>query len=288
MEPHGWTLSSCGRIAEDEFRRRPVSETAASNDSGRPPAPRRLPGLDRVDCEVYKSQPEIGPSNRHLPRWNSPCHQAARPTAPTMARRARSHRLAAWHEAEWLVLAALVLAVYFSRLTDLTIRGEESRWARVAQEMLDSGDWIVPRQQGDPFPDRPPLNSWAMMLASRLTGQLDLVAIRLPTVIATLLITLLIYCLWTKFSLATRRVRRRSGIPDDDPGIAAGTAGRKRFAADVVRKRCAVLMALCLRASRGSATRVVGRLCAGGAGRAGQGSAGTGVLRGDHHHFSCD
>ena len=64
---------------------------------------------------------------------------------------------------------------------------------RVAQEMLDSGDWIVPRQQGAPFPDRPPLNSWAIIAASKLTGQLDLSAIRLPSVLATLLTTVLIY-----------------------------------------------------------------------------------------------
>ncbi|HEV3137778.1 MAG TPA: glycosyltransferase family 39 protein, partial [Pirellulales bacterium] len=87
----------------------------------------------------------------------------------------------------------LVLGVYFSRLTDLTIRGEESRWARVAQEMLESGDWIVPRQQGAPFPDRPPLNSWLIIAASKLTGRMDLTAIRLPSVLATLLTTVLIY-----------------------------------------------------------------------------------------------
>jgi 4-amino-4-deoxy-L-arabinose transferase-like glycosyltransferase len=104
-----------------------------------------------------------------------------------------TRRECAWREVELLLLALLVFGVYFSRLTDLTIRGEESRWARVAQEMLESGDWIVPRQQGDPFPDRPPLNSWAMILASTVTGQLNLAAIRLPAAIATLLTTLAIY-----------------------------------------------------------------------------------------------
>ena len=98
-----------------------------------------------------------------------------------------------WRELELGLLVLLVLAVYFSRLTDLTIRGEESRWARVAQEMLESGDWIVPRQQGAPFPDRPPLNSWTIIAASKLTGRLDLAAIRLPSVLATLLTTALIY-----------------------------------------------------------------------------------------------
>ena len=55
-------------------------------------------------------------------------------------------------ELEVLVLALLVAVLYFSRLTDLTIRGEESRWARVAQEMISSGDWIVPRNRARRFP----------------------------------------------------------------------------------------------------------------------------------------
>ncbi len=102
-------------------------------------------------------------------------------------------RLAVWREVELLLLVLLVLGVYFARLTELTIRGEEPRWARVAQEMLDSGDYVVPRLQGQPFADRPPLNSWAMIAAAQLTGRVDLLAIRLPSVLATLAVTLLIY-----------------------------------------------------------------------------------------------
>jgi 4-amino-4-deoxy-L-arabinose transferase-like glycosyltransferase len=98
-----------------------------------------------------------------------------------------------WHELELGLLALLVFGIYFTRLTDLPIRGEESRWAQVAYEMLQSGDYIVPRQQGEPFPDRPPLNSWAMVLASFVLGDWNLAAVRLPTVLATLATTLLIY-----------------------------------------------------------------------------------------------
>ena len=47
-------------------------------------------------------------------------------------------------------LVLLVLGVYFSRMTALSIRGEESRRARVAYEMLETGDWLVPRVQGVP------------------------------------------------------------------------------------------------------------------------------------------
>jgi 4-amino-4-deoxy-L-arabinose transferase-like glycosyltransferase len=59
--------------------------------------------------------------------------------------------------------------------------------------MLASGDWIVPRQQGTIFPERPPLGSWAMALVGMARGQVDLVAIRLPSVLATLLLSWVIY-----------------------------------------------------------------------------------------------
>jgi 4-amino-4-deoxy-L-arabinose transferase-like glycosyltransferase len=98
-----------------------------------------------------------------------------------------------WLEREFLLLALLVVGVYFVRLTDLTIRGEESRWAHVACEMLRTGDWVVSRQQGKPFFSRPPLGCWLIALATLARGDCDLTAVRLPTFLATLLTTLLIY-----------------------------------------------------------------------------------------------
>lgn len=98
---------------------------------------------------------------------------------------------------EWpcLAIVLLVVLVYFVRLDDLTIRGEESRRATVAMEMLATGDWIVPRQQGDPFfmSSRPPLQAWAIAAVGALRGQVDTTAIRLPSVLAVLLTSLLIY-----------------------------------------------------------------------------------------------
>lgn len=92
-----------------------------------------------------------------------------------------------------LGLLVVVIIGYFSRLTALPLRGEETRWARVAVEMLESGDWVVPRQQGVPFLDRPPLGAWVMAVAGLLRGEVDVVAIRLPSVIAILVTTLLIF-----------------------------------------------------------------------------------------------
>lgn len=93
------------------------------------------------------------------------------------------------------LLIALVLAVYFLRLDHLTIRGEESRRATVGMEMIATGDWIVPRQQGDPYfsSARPPLQSWSMAGLGLLRGKVDAMAVRLPSGVSILLITLLVY-----------------------------------------------------------------------------------------------
>jgi 4-amino-4-deoxy-L-arabinose transferase-like glycosyltransferase len=98
-----------------------------------------------------------------------------------------------WQEIEVAFLITLVVGIYFTRLTALPIRGEESRRGCIARTMLQSGDWIVPRVQGEPFLSRPPLGNWLIALAASLRGQCDLVALRLPSVLATLAATLLVY-----------------------------------------------------------------------------------------------
>jgi 4-amino-4-deoxy-L-arabinose transferase-like glycosyltransferase len=93
----------------------------------------------------------------------------------------------------YLILAALVAILYLPRLAELPTRGEETRWARVADEMRFTGDWIVPRQQGEPFLSRPPLGSWLMAVAGAARGRLDLYAVRLPTFLATLALSIGVY-----------------------------------------------------------------------------------------------
>ncbi len=100
---------------------------------------------------------------------------------------------------EFWALAALTMAIYFSRLTALPIHGEETRRAEVAIEMVRTGDWIVPRQQNVPLLSRPPLQCWPIALVTKLTGDCPLWATRLPSVLATLLTTLLIYVYGRQF-----------------------------------------------------------------------------------------
>src|SRR5262245_52739172 len=91
------------------------------------------------------------------------------------------------------ILVAFVVASYGLRMDKLSIRGEESRWATVAMEMQRTGDWVVPRQQGEPFLSRPPMGSWLIAAAASIRGECDPIAVRLPTILAVLATTLLIY-----------------------------------------------------------------------------------------------
>jgi 4-amino-4-deoxy-L-arabinose transferase-like glycosyltransferase len=99
----------------------------------------------------------------------------------------------------WTDLRAITLIVigvsllYGTRLTLQPLIGEETRWATGAREMLDTGDWIVPRQQGQVFPERPPMSMWLMAVGGWFRGDVDPIAARLPSAIAIVLTSLLIY-----------------------------------------------------------------------------------------------
>lgn len=98
-----------------------------------------------------------------------------------------------WREAEGWVALLLVAVLYLPRLGDSPVRGEEPRRARVAIEMMESGDWVVPREQGEPFRSRPPFQNWVLAGTFTLLGNHGPVAIRLPSVLAVLLTVWVLY-----------------------------------------------------------------------------------------------
>lgn len=98
-----------------------------------------------------------------------------------------------WREAEVLLLILLVVVAYWVRAGQLPIRGEEPTRAQIAREMVAGHDWVVPRQQGEPFLIRPPLQNWLIALSCLSLGTWNEWAVRLPSLLATLLTTLLIY-----------------------------------------------------------------------------------------------
>jgi len=114
-------------------------------------------------------------------------------TADPRAPAALAPRPTWWREGEFWLVLLIVIGIYFTRPTALSIRGEESRWANVAREMLASGDFVVPREQGEVFANRPPLTNWLLAGFMSLTGRQDAWTVRFPSLLATLGTSLLIY-----------------------------------------------------------------------------------------------
>jgi 4-amino-4-deoxy-L-arabinose transferase-like glycosyltransferase len=63
-----------------------------------------------------------------------------------------------------LILGAL-LALMLPHLGAAPLERAEIYFLDAARAMVDSGDWVVPRYEGEPFFDKPPLTYWLMGLA---------------------------------------------------------------------------------------------------------------------------
>jgi len=92
-----------------------------------------------------------------------------------------------------LLVVAIWAAVYATRPSLLPLRGEEPRRARIAQEMIDTGDYFVSRVQGVPELGRPPLAEWAIVGSSLMFGEMSPQAIRFPAMAAMLITALALY-----------------------------------------------------------------------------------------------
>lgn len=89
----------------------------------------------------------------------------------------------------WQAIGAILLvwaAVYLPSLGSQELRGEEARRILPAQEMLKSGDFIVPRIAGEVYASKPPLFNWAIAASFRLLGAEDEFSARLPSAVSVL------------------------------------------------------------------------------------------------------
>jgi 4-amino-4-deoxy-L-arabinose transferase-like glycosyltransferase len=106
-----------------------------------------------------------------------------------------------------LVLAALL---FFPRLGNRSLWGSEGRWAEVAREMGQSGNYFWPTINGEVYYDKPLLSYWFVAAAGTLTGHLNETATRLPSAVAGLAGVLLVMLLAGK--LYDRRTALFSGV----------------------------------------------------------------------------
>jgi 4-amino-4-deoxy-L-arabinose transferase-like glycosyltransferase len=85
-----------------------------------------------------------------------------------------------------VLLSGVVIALYGITLLvprDLWVQ-DEARYGEVVREMLDSGEWLVPRLNAHPYPDKPPLYFWIVILTGALIGHGEL-AFRAVTALFT-------------------------------------------------------------------------------------------------------
>src|SRR5215217_5812131 len=100
----------------------------------------------------------------------------------------------------WLVGLALLMMGVGLGLRD-PWPADEPRFALIAQDMLRSGDWLIPRVGGDLYADKPPVFFWLLAGSMALTGSMRL-GFLLPSLLAGVGTVVLVYDL-------LRRVRGR-------------------------------------------------------------------------------
>ena len=70
----------------------------------------------------------------------------------------------------WLLFAAVTLIVYFAGLTIPLVGPDEPRYAQVAREMFERGDWVTPTLGGFHWFEKPALLYWLQIAAYNLFG----------------------------------------------------------------------------------------------------------------------
>lgn len=115
-----------------------------------------------------------------------------------------SQRWRGWFLA--IVLLCFVLTIPWLGALPFSTRGEP-REALVAQAMLSSGDWVLPRGYSEDVPSKPPFMHWIIGGVSLIGGEVNEFTARLPSALGALFFIAALYLF-----LARRTSASRAGI----------------------------------------------------------------------------
>ncbi len=108
--------------------------------------------------------------------------------------------------ADLLVLTLVALAIFSSGLgLKDPWPADEPRFALIAREMVETGDFFFPRRASELYPDKPPIFLWAVAAVYAATGSIRLAHL-LPSLLAGLITLALVY------DLGRRLWHRHAGL----------------------------------------------------------------------------
>jgi 4-amino-4-deoxy-L-arabinose transferase-like glycosyltransferase len=107
----------------------------------------------------------------------------------------------------WALLILITLYVcYFSHLGAFGLVGpDEPRYAWIARDIAETGDWVTPRLYDKPWFEKPVLYYWSAALSFKMFGVSEATA-RLPSAVSALLATLALA--WLAFRMEGRNLAR--------------------------------------------------------------------------------
>lgn len=97
----------------------------------------------------------------------------------------------------WLVLVSTLTLLPFLGLTDYHTKGEP-REAIVAYSMLETGNWILPQNNGGDIAYKPPFFHWMIAAVSALNGAVTEYTSRMPSALSLIVMTLAGFLFYVK------------------------------------------------------------------------------------------
>ena len=99
----------------------------------------------------------------------------------------------------YATLLGVGLVLFFVNLGGIDLwPPDEPRFAEVTREMLLSGDYLVPRVNGSPYNEKPPLLFWTQAITAHALGGMSEVAARVPSAVSGILVVLMTYFLGSR------------------------------------------------------------------------------------------
>ena len=99
-----------------------------------------------------------------------------------------------------LIVFILFLLIY---IVPLNVRPlvipDETRYAEIGREMVETGDWIAPRLDGLRYFEKPVLGHWLNALSIKMLGE-NAFAVRLPSALAAGLSAMMLFFLVRRFA----------------------------------------------------------------------------------------